>query len=97
VAGALEPAAIGGLRLEESFGSLREIMERDLTVNQAPELFCFGLLEAFDIKQMAALAAPAPVEFPGASPEARKALSGLGGVYKLFGSDHDPLGAPRER
>ncbi|MDA1315423.1 MAG: acetylxylan esterase [Acidobacteria bacterium] len=64
VAGALEPLAISGLRLEESFGSLREIVERDLGVDQAPELFCFGLLEAFDIKQLVALAAPTPVEFP---------------------------------
>lgn len=64
VAGALEQSAISGLRLEESFGSLREIVERDLGVDQAPELFCFGLLEAFDIKQLVALAAPTPVEFP---------------------------------
>jgi hypothetical protein len=56
VAGALEPSAVGGLRLEESFGSLHEILERDLGVNQAPELFCFGLLESFDIQQMVALA-----------------------------------------
>ena len=55
VAGALEPSAIGSLRLEESFRSLHEILERDLGVNQAPELFCFGLLEAFDIRQIAAL------------------------------------------
>ena len=64
VASALEPSAISGLRLEESFGSLREIVERDFGVDQAPELFCFGLLEAFDIKQLVALAAPTPVEFP---------------------------------
>ena len=64
VASALEPSAISGLRLEESFGSLCEIVERDLGIDQAPELFCFGLLEAFDIKQLVALAASTPVEFP---------------------------------
>ena len=63
IAGALETEAIGGLRLVESFDSLREIIERDLGANQAPELFCFGLLEAFDIPQIAALAAPRTVEF----------------------------------
>ncbi len=63
IAGALETKAISGLRLEESFGSLKEIIERDLAANQTPELFCFGLLEAFDIPQIAALAAPNPVDF----------------------------------
>ena len=28
-------------------------------------------------------------------PQARKALTGLDGVYKLFGKDHNPLGAPQ--
>ncbi len=28
---------------------------------QMPELFCFGLLEAFDIEQLRALVAPRPV------------------------------------
>ena len=55
IAGALETDAISGLRLDESFSSLREIIDRDLGVNQAPELFCFGLLEQFDIPQIAAL------------------------------------------
>jgi hypothetical protein len=65
IAGALETDAISGLRLEESFGSLHEILERDLGANQTPELFCFGLLEAFDIPQIAALVSPRPVEFAG--------------------------------
>lgn len=60
IAGALETEAIAGLRLEESFHSLREIIEHDLGANQTPELFCFGLLEAFDIQQIAALNAPRP-------------------------------------
>jgi hypothetical protein len=65
IAGALETQAISGLRLDESFSSLREVVERDLGANQTPELFCFGLLEAFDIPQIAALSAPRKVEFLG--------------------------------
>lgn len=61
VAAALEEEAISGLQLEESFGSLREVIERDLGANQAPELFCFGLLESFDIPQIEALVRPRPV------------------------------------
>ncbi len=67
IAGALEPEAIAGLRLEESFSSLREIIDRDLDARQAPELFCFGLREAFDVDTIAALVAPRPVEFVGLS------------------------------
>lgn len=80
IAGALEPSAISGLRLEESFGSLHEILERDLTVKQAPELFCFGLLEAFDIRQIVALASPARVEFAAPSAAVRKTQAKLGGL-----------------
>ena len=34
----------------DSFGSLREILEKDLTVDKYPELFAFGLLEHFEWK-----------------------------------------------
>jgi len=61
VAAALEPKAIGGLDLRGSFRSLKEVLEKDLRVSDAPELFCFGLLAEFDIPQLAALAAPRPL------------------------------------
>jgi hypothetical protein len=61
VAAAVEPKAISGLSLQSSLASLKEIIEKNQGVNTAPELFCFGLLEKFDIKHIAALAtAPAP-------------------------------------
>ena len=41
--------------------SLKEIISQDIPVDQKPELFCFGLLEAFDVKQLSALVAPRPV------------------------------------
>ena len=56
IAAALETKAIAGYATESAFKSLHEILEQNLSVDQAPELFCFGLLESFDIPQLAALA-----------------------------------------
>jgi hypothetical protein len=64
VAAALEEKAIAELELHGSLGSLKEILEQNRTVEQMPELFCFGLLEEFDIKQLEALAAPRSVRRP---------------------------------
>ena len=66
IAAALETEAVSGLRLEESFNSLREVIERDLGANQTPELFCFGLLESFDIPQIRDLVSPRPIQATGA-------------------------------
>lgn len=65
IAAALETDAIAGVRLEEAFGSLAEIIHRDLDARQAPELFCFGLLEAFELEDIRAFVAPRPVEMVG--------------------------------
>jgi len=62
IAAALEPNAIGKLELNECLDSLKEVMEQNWTVEKAPELFCFSLLEAFDIPQLSALISPRPVE-----------------------------------
>lgn len=56
IAAALEPQTIAKADLRGSLRSLREVITADVTVQQAPELFCFGLLESFDIPQIAALA-----------------------------------------
>lgn len=61
VAAAVEPQPVSGLELKDSFASLKDILTRDLTVDKAPELFCFGLLESFDIPQMIGLVQPRPV------------------------------------
>jgi dienelactone hydrolase len=61
VAGAIETQSISGLSLQGALGSLREVLERDWTVNQYPEMFCFGLLEHFDVPHIEALVAPRPV------------------------------------
>jgi len=52
VAVALEHQAIGRLKLSGPLHSLHEIVDGNWTVDQKPELFCFGLLEAFDIPQL---------------------------------------------
>ena len=61
VASGLEPGSIGELRLHGCYKSLKQVIESKLGVNRAPELFCFGLLEQFDIPQLEALVAPRPL------------------------------------
>ncbi|MCX6904274.1 MAG: hypothetical protein NTW03_12515 [Verrucomicrobia bacterium] len=63
VAAGLEEQAIAGVTLTGSLSSLKQVIEQDWGVNQAPELFCFGLLEQFDLKHLAALVAPRSVRF----------------------------------
>ena len=65
IAAALEADAISGVRLQDSFGRLAEIIERDLDARQAPELFCFGLLEAFEMEDIRTLVSPRPIETVG--------------------------------
>lgn len=56
IAAALDPKAVrvGGAR--DEFPRLREILDRDMVVRDAPELFCFGLLEEFERETLEALA-----------------------------------------
>src|SRR6185436_13291846 len=63
VAAGLEEKAIGSLELHEALGSFKEVIEQNWKYDQKPELFCFGLLEAFDVQHLVALAAPRPVTF----------------------------------
>ncbi len=62
-AAAMETEAITELNLYESYGSLAQVIEEDIAVNQAPELFCFGLLKEFDIAQIADLVVPRKISF----------------------------------
>jgi hypothetical protein len=90
-AAGLDEKAIQSVVLNESLGSLKEVLEKNTTVPQMPELFCFGLLEAFDVKHLAALAAPRPVLFANAGDRVKKELAGLKGWYKTLGTDFDPV------
>ncbi|MBL8179331.1 MAG: prolyl oligopeptidase family serine peptidase, partial [Bryobacterales bacterium] len=54
-AAALEPAAIRATHLNGSIRSLKRIIDEDVAADKWPEAFCFGLLEKFDIPQLARL------------------------------------------
>jgi hypothetical protein len=91
LAAGLEEVAIGGLELHGSFGSLKEVLEQNGCGERTPEVFCFGLLEAFDILQLAALSAPRPVVFRWPSERARRELTGLRRFYSILGVEFQPL------
>jgi hypothetical protein len=91
VAAGLEEKTISRLELSAALGSLKEVIEENRTVQQTPELFCFGLLEAFDVKQLAALVAPRPVLFLEPGKRVQKEMSGLKAWYATLGSDFEPL------
>ena len=90
-AGALDDKAIARVELIAPLGSLRELVEQNRTFDQSPELFCFGLLEQFDVKDLAALVAPRPVVIREPSDRAKKEFAGLAAWYRRLGSEHDPL------
>ena len=52
VAAALDPRAIASVNTHDALSSLKEVIEKNMAVDKAPELFCFGLLESFDIPQI---------------------------------------------
>ncbi|MFG0335898.1 MAG: alpha/beta hydrolase family protein, partial [Maioricimonas sp. JB049] len=58
VAAAVEPKAIGNLELHEPLQSLSQVIEENLAVTAAPELFCFGLLQEFDVPLLTRMIAP---------------------------------------
>jgi hypothetical protein len=91
VAASLETEAIGELTLRDSLGSLREVIERNLAVNDAPELFCIGLLEQFDMRHLTALVAPRPVRFEMPSERVRREMADMQSWYALLGKEFDPL------
>lgn len=82
----LDGASVRDLEVTGALGSLKEVLEQNKSVDQAPELFCFGLLEEFDICQLAALAAPRPVLFHEPSERAKAELAPLAAWNALFES-----------
>jgi len=57
----LEEQAIAQLELQDPFPSLKTVLQQNYKYEDMPEMFCFGLLEAFDMAQLKALADPRPV------------------------------------
>lgn len=56
IAAILEPVAIRETDLFAAQPSLKQIIEKNLSFEQAPEQFCFGLLREFDYPQLESLA-----------------------------------------
>jgi dienelactone hydrolase len=92
VAAAVEEKAIGHLELADSLGSLKEVLEKNWSADHTPEMFCFGLLEEFDIRQLSALAAPRPVRFRQPSNRVQQELADLADWYRLLGAEWNPIG-----
>jgi hypothetical protein len=88
VAGATEPAAITAVEVSGALASLRQLIEEDKTVQELPELFAFGLLAEFDMRDLVALCAPRPVTFRHGDQRARQEMAPLSAWYRLFGIEH---------
>ena len=91
VATALEPRAIGDLELRGAPETLKQPIEAATPFEKAPDRFCFGLLEAVDIPQLVALAAPRHVTWTAPTPRAKAELAPLKAWYATFGLDHNPI------
>ena len=88
VAAALEEKAIGDVRINQPLLSLKDIIAQNRSVEQSPELFCFGLLEWFDMKQLVALVAPRQLEAPDAAKRVSKSdLEDLEVFFDLLQND----------
>ena len=59
VAKAIGPKSIGVLHPTQHIDDLHGIIRNNWTVQDKPEMFCFGLLESFNVPQLKALAAEA--------------------------------------
>ncbi|HLB73551.1 MAG TPA: hypothetical protein VJJ98_05995 [Sedimentisphaerales bacterium] len=91
VAAALEENAIERVELTGVIGSLKEVIERNDSVDKKPVLFCFALLEHFDIRQLVAMVAPRQVRFIAPCERAKEELKDLKSFYATLGSQFDPL------
>jgi hypothetical protein len=56
VASAMEKQPVGELKPTQQIGSLHDIIKNNWTILEYPELFCFGLLESFDVPRLKELA-----------------------------------------
>lgn len=87
MAAGLEPKAIDAVQLHDRLGSLKEVIESHWGVNDKPDLFCFGLLEVFDVKQLAALVAPRSRTVIDASERAAAELGDLVPSFRTLGGE----------
>ena len=62
VAAGLEPKSFARIETVDGLKTLKQVLTDDRPFSEVPELFCFGLLEQFDIPQLIALAGADRVE-----------------------------------
>ena len=62
VAAALEPRLFSEVLVRDGIRSFSYVLEKPVTFEQAPELFCLDLYKDFDIERLEALAGPVAVE-----------------------------------
>jgi dienelactone hydrolase len=91
VAAVFAEPAIACVELHKPLGSLKEVIERNGSIQEDSELFCFGLLELLDVKHLLALVAPRPVAIRRCDERARSEWAGLKAWYAMLGVDFDPL------
>ena len=72
-----------------ALASLKQLIEENKTVQTHPELFAFGLLTEFDVRQIAAPIAPRRASFRDATDRARHELAPLAAWYALFDAKFD--------
>jgi hypothetical protein len=87
VAGATE-SAISAVEVSGGLASLRQLVEQDKTVQELPELFAFGLLAEFDMRDLVALCAPRLVTFRHGDERVKQEMAPLAAWYRLFDVEH---------
>ncbi len=94
VAGALAPAgALSALQLEALLPSLKLLIEDRVDYSDAPELFAFGLLERFDIRELLEMAEAPRLSYRCAPEHAARShleLDGVAAFRRTLGWDTDP-------
>ncbi|MBC8353020.1 MAG: acetylxylan esterase [Planctomycetes bacterium] len=90
IAADLETTAIDRVELSGSLATLKEVVEKNYGINQKPEFFCFGLLEAFDIRELVALVGPREVNFVDPNERMKAELAPLKSWYPEVGKSPDP-------
>lgn len=94
IAGGLETRAVGAVQLRQALGSLKEVIERNWSIPEAAEQFCFGLLAEFDVLQLGALVAPRPLLVLDPSERCKEELGSLTHFYDRLGESFEPLAGP---
>ena len=86
----LSPPRLAARRYPAALASLKQLLEEDKTVEELPELFAFGLLAEFDVRDLVAMAVPRPVVFRDPSDRAKQEIGSLDSWYEVFGTDFSP-------